>query len=111
MLERFTVWIKVDYMSTGDRKKLLKSTAPSLDANEIDKINQYVGEHLEAFTTAKVLQPISPRTYMAFASAVAMFKTMSVPEPIEQALSATILDRASVQDRAVLNGLSNRVFK
>ena len=111
MLDRFTVWIKVDYMSTGDRKKLLKSTAPSLDSNEIDKINQYVGEHLEAFTTAKVLQPISPRTYMAFASAVAMFKTMSVPEPIEQALSATILDRASVQDRAVLNGLSNRVFK
>jgi len=111
MLDRFTVWIKVDYMSTGDRKKLLKSTAPSLDSNEIDKINQYVGEHLEAFTTAKVLQPISPRTYMAFASAVAMFKSMSVPEPVEQALSATILDRASVQDRAVLNGLSNRVFK
>ena len=91
--------------------KLLKSTAPSLENAELEKINQYVGEHLEAFTTAKVLQPISPRTYMAFASAVSMFKSMSVPEPVDQALATTILDRASVQDRAVLNGLSNRVFK
>jgi cobaltochelatase CobS len=111
MLDRFTVWIKVDYMSKGDRMKLLKSTAPNLDGNALDKINQYVGEHLEAFTTSKVLQPISPRTYMAFASAVELFTSMSVPDPIEQALSTTILDRASVQDRAVLNGLSNRVFK
>ena len=111
MLDRFTVWIKVDYMSKGDRMKLLKSTAPSLENAELEKINQYVGEHLEAFTTAKVLQPISPRTYMAFASAVSMFKSMSVPEPVDQALATTILDRASVQDRAVLNGLSNRVFK
>ena len=111
MLDRFTVWIKVDYMSKGDRMKLLKSTAPNLDGNALDKINQYVGEHLEAFTTSKVLQPISPRTYMAFASAVDLFTSMSVPDPIEQALSTTILDRASVQDRAVLSGLSNRVFK
>ena len=110
LLDRFTVWVKIDYMNEADRTALIKSVGKGLSASVIRQISQYVREHLEAFTTAKVLQPISPRTFLAFTSAASMFTSMDVNEPVKQALEATILDRASVQDRAVLNGLATRVF-
>jgi cobaltochelatase CobS len=110
LLDRFTVWVKIDYMNEADRSALIKSVGKGLSASVIRQISQYVGEHLEAFTTAKVLQPISPRTFLAFTSAASMFTSMDVNEPVQQALQTTILDRASVQDRAVLNGLATRVF-
>ena len=111
LLDRFTVWVKVDYMSASDREKLIKANAPTLAGDLLKRVSQYVGEHLEAFTTAKVLQPISPRTFLAFAKATEMFTQMGMSDAAKQALEATILDRASVQDRAVLNGLAKRVFK
>ncbi len=110
LLDRFTVWVKVEYMAASDRAKLIESNAPTLNGDLLSRVNQYVGEHLEAFTSAKVLQPISPRTFLAFARAVETFSTMGMKDATKQALEATILDRASVQDRAVLNGLATRVF-
>jgi len=110
LLDRFTVWVKVEYMAASDRAKLIESNAPTLNGDLLNRVNQYVGEHLEAFTSAKVLQPISPRTFLAFARAVETFSTMGMKDATKQALEATILDRASVQDRAVLNGLATRVF-
>ena len=110
LLDRFTVWVKVEYMAASDRAKLIENNAPTLNGDLLSRVNQYVGEHLEAFTSAKVLQPISPRTFLAFARAVETFSTMGMKDATKQALEATILDRASVQDRAVLNGLATRVF-
>ena len=110
LLDRFTVWIKVEYMAESDRAKLITANAPTLDGDLLKRVNQYIGEHLEAFTTAKVLQPISPRTFLAFAKATEMFSQMGISDATTQALETTILDRASVQDRAVLNGLAKRVF-
>jgi|DEB0MinimDraft_6_1074348.scaffolds.fasta_scaffold18963_2 cobaltochelatase CobS subunit len=110
LLDRFTVWVKVDYMSAKDREKLIAANAPTLGGDLLKRVNQYIGEHLEAFTTAKVLQPISPRTFLAFAKATEMFTQMGMSDATNQALEATVLDRASVQDRAVLNGLAKRVF-
>jgi len=110
LLDRFTVWVKVEYMSASDREKLIAANAPTLGGDLLKRVNQYVGEHLEAFTTAKVLQPISPRTFLAFAKATEMFTQMGMSDATNQALEATVLDRASVQDRAVLNGLAKRVF-
>lgn len=114
MLDRFSVWVHVDYMSDEQRRELIGSHVPSLDSNEVSRISQYVGEHLEAFTNAKVMQPISPRGYVALAQAVATFTSMfpskSRDAAMREAVEATILDRASQQDRVVLRGISDRVF-
>ena len=114
LLDRFTVWIKVDYMGASDRAKLLKATAPKLTSSVITQINKYIDEHLAAFTTSKVLQPISPRTFMAFATAAEMFTSMMPAskhkDAVTQAIETTILDRASQQDRVVLTGIAQRVF-
>lgn len=115
LLDRFTVWIKVEYMGAADRKRLISSAVPSLGKDMTDQLSKYVEEHLEAFTTSKVLQPISPRSYIALGRAMVTF-TQFFPESkreeaIKQAIETTVLDRASAQDRAVLKGIVDRVFK
>ena len=114
LLDRFTVWVSVDYMSPADRRKLIKSRVPSISEDMLTSLDKYIGEHLEAFKTSKVLQPISPRSYIALGNAIvtftAYFPATKRKAAIEQAIEATILDRASAQDRAVLKGISSRVF-
>ena len=114
LLDRFTVWIHVDYMNAADRRKLIAARCPSLSETMRQRLDQYVGEHLEAFKNSKVLQPISPRAYLALGHAIATF-TAYFPaskesHAIQQAIEATILDRATAQDRAVLKGIADRVF-
>lgn len=111
LLDRFTVWIKVDYLDKDQRKALIKARFPALLNSEVDIIGKYTEEHIQAFTNAKVLQPISPRGMMSLARAVTFFKTFGSKNPIGEALSSVVLDRASQQDYAVLKGIVDRIVK
>ena len=112
MLDRFTVWVQVPYMTANQREQLLKTKFPEMNKTIMDKVNKYVTEHVEAFTSSKVLQPISPRGYLALCQSIVTFSTFmsSEKKAIEQAFDATILNRSSAQDRAVLKGIINRVI-
>lgn len=114
LLDRFKVWVHVEYMDDKQRDELLKSRVPSLSADMRRKVNKYVTEHIEAFTTSKVMQPISPRGYLALGEAIAtftqLFPATDAKLGVEQAIETVILDRCSAQDKAVLNGIVNRVF-
>jgi len=114
LLDRFKVWVHVEYMDDKQREELLKSRVPSLSADMRRKVNKYVTEHIEAFTTSKVMQPISPRGYLALGEAIAtftqLFPATDAKLGVEQAIQTVILDRCSAQDKAVLNGIVNRVF-
>lgn len=111
-LDRFTVWIKVDYLKRTDRMRLIKARLPKLSEEHATKLNSYVTEHLEAFTTSKVMQPISPRGYLALGQAMTAYMSFIDDESraVEEAISTTILDRASVNDRAVLKAIYQRVW-
>ncbi len=112
LLDRFTTWIHVQYMGPEDRAKLIATSG--LAKRHQTKICKYVTEHLEAFTGAKVLQPISPRGYLALCEAVSMFTKLfpkeSEKEALTQAIEMVVLDRATATDRVVLKGIVNRVF-
>ena len=112
LIDRFTVWINVPYMGKNQRDALIKAKVPSLSKQLRDNVNKYIEEHLEAFTTSKVLQPLSPRGFLSLSNAIVTFTSLMPDEKagIEQALEATILDRCSQQDKAVLKGIINRIF-
>ena len=101
-LDRFTVWATVEYLSPDQREKLIERIVPALKEEDRKKIVQYTNEHLELFTSAKVLQPISPRGMLAVAKAACIF-------PLEEALRMTVLDRASSDDKSALGGIIDRV--
>ena len=113
-LDRFTIWCKVDYLEPDQRKKLLKSKCPGLQANDVDVVCQYVTEHLEAFTNARVMQPISPRGMIALGQAIVAFNAFETDKPkeaLKRAFSTTITDRATSQDFAVLDGIVDALVK
>jgi cobaltochelatase CobS len=112
LLDRFKVWIHVEYMDKPQREELIKSAVPSLKADMRRKVSKYVEEHLNAFTTSKVLQPISPRGFIALSQALVTFTALMPDQNLatKQAVETVILDRCSAQDRAVLAGITNRVF-
>ena len=112
-LDRFTVWCQVDYLAANDRKKLIKAKVPSLTDTQLELVCQYTKEHLEAFKSAKVMQPLSPRGMISLAQAVGMFVSMAEDgaegAAIKRAFGTTILDRATSTDHAVLRGVVDRL--
>ena len=111
-LNRFKTFVHVPYMTATERRKLITSHH-KLKADTLDKVCKYITEHLEAFANAKVLQPISPRNFMAFAQAIVAFTDMRDDEAkaIEMAFDMTILNACTTQDKAVLKGIGNRVLR
>ena len=112
-LERFTSWIKVDYMPSEDRAKLMRAkVGGGLTDTVFNTINQYVTEHIEAFTGSQVMQPISPRGYLELASATSFLRGsyQSEEQALREAFGMVILDRATEQDKVVLEGIAQRVF-
>ena len=112
-LDRFTVWCQVDYLGANDRKKLIKAKVPSLTDTQLELVCQYTKEHLEAFKSAKVMQPLSPRGMISLAQAVGMFVSMAEDgaegAAIKRAFGTTILDRATSTDHAVMRGIVDRL--
>lgn len=112
-LDRFTVWCQVDYLGANDRKKLIKAKVPSLTDTQLELVCQYTKEHLEAFKSAKVMQPLSPRGMISLAQAVGMFVSMAEDGAegvaIKRAFGTTILDRATSTDHAVMRGIVDRL--
>jgi len=112
-LDRFTVWCQVDYLGANDRKKLIKAKVPSLNDTQLELVCQYTKEHLEAFKSAKVMQPLSPRGMISLAQAIGMFVSMAEDggesAAIKRAFGTTILDRATSTDHAVMRGIVDRL--
>ena len=112
-LDRFTVWCQVDYLGANDRKKLIKAKVPSLTDTQLELVCQYTKEHLEAFKSAKVMQPLSPRGMISLAQAIGMFASMAEDgaedAAIKRAFGTTILDRATSTDHAVMRGIVDRL--
>ena len=113
LLDRFTVWAEVDYLDANQRSKLVKKKVPTLDPEHHKMVCQYVTEHLAAFKSAKVLQPMSPRGMIALAQAVAIFSSITTGKETEKAIKrgfgTVVLDRASASDKAVISGIVDRV--
>ena len=115
MLDRFQLWVTVDHMDADSRERLIKAKVPGIDDDMVRLVNQYVGEHIKAFTGSDVLQPISPRQYISFAETIRDYTNLimtksSEKDIVKRAAETTVLNRCSSTDRQVLVGLINRVF-
>lgn len=111
-LDRFTIWAKVPYLDKEQRHNLLSKRVPSLTEKEVTTIIKYSEEHLAAFESAKVLQPISPRGIIAIGRALAFLNSVNPKgKNLEKALHSTVLDRATIGDFATLKGIVDRVIR
>ena len=92
-LDRFTVWSEVDYLE--------RDQIEAMSGNST--IAAYYAEHVAAFKDGQVDLPLSPRGITAWAKmSTAIGSSM-------EAFEATLLNRASPADRAVMKGIMDRV--
>lgn len=111
-LDRFTVWVDVQYLSQAEEQQLLESKVPFIDADDAKLITKYVGEHRRCFMGAEIAQPLSPRGVLALGEAMATFTGFypNKKDAVKMALDSVILNRASNADKAVIRSLVDRVF-
>jgi cobaltochelatase CobS len=111
-LDRFTVWLDVEYLPRNQELKLVKARTPDLDDEYVNQILDYVQEHRKAFVDGEIGQPISPRGVLALCEAVQTFTALysKAEDGLQIAVESTILNKANLQDRNVLKGLVDRMF-
>jgi cobaltochelatase CobS subunit len=113
-LDRFTVWGKVEYLKEDQRETLIKRHFPMLSQDAVKTLNKYSTEHLAAFESSKILQPISPRGILALARATVHMQTFfngNINKAMKEAINMCILDRCTTSDYAVVKGIIDRVVK
>lgn len=116
LLDRFTTWIDVDYLAQDQRLALIKMSVPDLDEATAEQVSKYVTEHIEGFKSAKIFQPMSPRGMIALAKKIADYKSVfpsgaaNQKRAVKEAVMATVINRATEQDRVVLLRIAQGVF-
>lgn len=111
-LDRFGVFIEVDYLDKNTEIKLVKSKFPSLSDNDAEEMCQFSTEVRQAFKTGELSTTISPRGMSAM---VKCFLHMSNLMPdrktaIKKSLEIVITDRAPIDSKQTVVEIADRVF-
>lgn len=109
-LDRFTVWVKCDYLPQKEERALIKKLVPEADTWIIDQVMSYVDEHRKAFEQLKVSQPLSPRTITSLTQ-MAAFHYKNNKKPLLRAAQDSILNKCNQSDRNTIVGILDRVVK
>jgi cobaltochelatase CobS len=112
-LDRFENWVEMGYMKDIVETQWLKGVTVGLTDAAANLFIKYAKEHREAFTSGKIMQPLSPRGLRAMAKRFVTLKGLASDnkENIREAFEATVLARCTQQDKIVLDGLYQRVYK
>ena len=115
-LDRFKVWVDVDYMDEDQLEWLLDRKVPHLDDATKKLLVKYVRDHQKAFVDDQIQQPMSPRTLLSLAKAIidltqGTFKGLPRDEAHKLAFDMCVLDRCTSADRATLKEIVNAVVK
>jgi len=112
MLDRFTVWLDIEYLTPDQRLSLIKDKVPAIDSGVLTTLNKYITEHQKAFTEGQIIQPLSPRGYLSVAKATVSMESMSKHKPktlLKHALKEAVLSRANNSDHMTLTEIVQRV--
>jgi hypothetical protein len=98
-------------MSKAVETNWLKGVTDGLNTDEAKLFIKYASEHRKAFTSGKIMQPLSPRGLRAMAKryVTVLWLTSDTKESLREAFEATVLARCTQQDRTILDGLYQRV--
>ena len=111
-LDRFGVFIEVDYLDKATEQKLLTNKYPTLNKADAEEMSQFAVEVRQAFKTGELSTTISPR---GMDSLVMYFLHMSDLMPdrktaLKKALEVVITDRAPADSTRTVIEMADRVF-
>ncbi len=112
LLDRFTVWLDVKYLTKAQEMSLLKETHPKTDASFREQLAVFAQEIRKAFVGRELLQAISPRALMAICSAREFYLTVLPPkEATQMALDNCYIQKVTDDTLAKVKEIAARCFK
>ena len=111
LLNRFPIFIEVDYMTKDEESVFLKRTYNLAD-DVIDNITTFAGMCRKAFAQGETTVPVSPRDTMAMAELYAFYETILTTkvQAMEFAVTTSVIDRAPLDNRQRVVELADRAF-
>lgn len=107
-LDRFTVWVRCDYLPQKQERDLIQKLVPDVSDWLLDQVMNYVTEHRQAFEKLKLSQPLSPRTIISLTQ-LAVFYDEKDKKPLMRAAKDSMLSKCNQSDRNVVVGILDRV--
>lgn len=107
-LDRFTVWVRCDYLPHKQERELIQKLVPEVSDWLLDQVMNYVTEHRQAFEQLKLSQPLSPRTIISLTQ-LAVFYDGVDKKPLLRAAKDSMLSKCNSSDRNVVVGILDRV--
>ena len=114
MLDRFTIWLKQDYLADNVKEQLLKEKFPELPEEYRDIVLGYVIDHENAFKEKRIRQPITPRGMLELARLMSwhleLYNEQQRREIISETFETVVFNRHTDQERDVIVELSKRFY-
>jgi cobaltochelatase CobS len=112
MLDRFPVFLEVDYLQETEEDGLLKRTFPNLSETVRNQMCSYAKLIREAFKNGEISLTLSPRGLLAMGEFYTFYEGVmpTAKKALDTAVEMTTIDKAADDNVQRVRELANRAF-
>lgn len=108
-MNRYNVFINVDYMAVEDEMQVIKSVVPTLSKTVEQKLGSFITYYRNAIRIGEVTKPISPRNTITIAQYAADFEDrLGHAAAFQRALERNLFNAMDEGERAIAVGIADR---
>jgi cobaltochelatase CobS len=109
-INRFPVFIKVDYLGVADEMALVKKFAPTLSKEAAGLISFFLETYRTGFADGTIATPISPRNTITIGKYVADFEgRLGMNQAVKRALEMNVMKTIDEGDCIAVTGIMDRI--
>ena len=109
-INRFSSFIKVDYLPVSDEMKIVRKYAPSVSDNAMALIENFVFHYRRGFLDGTIATPISPRNTITIGKYVDSFeRRIGGADAVKRALEMNVMMTVDEGDMIAVKGIMDRI--
>jgi cobaltochelatase CobS len=112
LLDRFPVFIEVDYLTEKEEGVVLKKNYPEVADETRTHLVQFAKSMRKAFTNGEITVPCSPRGLQSICEMIPFFDNIlpTNAKAIEMAIETAVIDRAPIDNRQRIIEIADKHF-
>lgn len=112
LLDRFPVFIEVDYLTEKEESVVLKKNYPEVADETRTHLVQFAKSMRKAFTNGEITVPCSPRGLQSICEMIPFFDNIlpTNAKAIEMAIETAVIDRAPIDNRQRIIEIADKHF-
>lgn len=108
-MNRYNLFINVDYMAVDDEMNVIKAMVPTLSKGVEQKLGSFITHYRNAIKIGEVSKPISPRNTITIAQYATDFEgRLGADAAFERALQRNLFNAMDEGERAIAVGIADR---